>query len=572
MAATTSKVTLEGKGPVTLRPSDHIATGGEGSIYKIGDCAVKMYLDPLRMRQLGLPEKIKRLAKLVHPFVVAPRGLVLDERSEVVGHYLPFVSGGQALSIVFTKTFWDAQPFDFGKASELVDGMRQVFHHAHQNSVNLVDANELNWFAVVDNKVEPRVIDVDSWVFENDVPPSVPKMPSIRDWHGKVVSRESDWFAFAVVSFQVYSGIHPYKGTLAGFERSDLVGRMKARASVFAPGVRLNAVVRDLTKIPGALLKWYEAVFQGDERSIPPSPYDRSISAAPAARVARTIVLAAGGQLSHELIFSMINPVIRTFSCGVVQTADGTLWDLGSKRALGSRSKKCEVVRVDRGWLVGDGNSFFHVSENDATTTPLSIPVQAHRIFTSGNRMFAVIDRGLVEIKVKIFQQPIGSFGQQWGVMVNSTRWFDGLGVLDALGAMHLILPFGEDKVSTVRVKELDGMKVVAGKAGNRFASIIAVDRAGDYHKIELTFDKEYALPPKVWQGKTDSAELNLAILPKGVCATIVKDGELDLFAPTGSGVKRVEDPQIATDMLLANWGDVVVYVKNGEVWSLKLK
>ena len=43
-AAKTMQVILEGKGPVTLRPADHIATGGEGSIYKVAGMAIKMYL------------------------------------------------------------------------------------------------------------------------------------------------------------------------------------------------------------------------------------------------------------------------------------------------------------------------------------------------------------------------------------------------------------------------------------------------------------------------------------------------------------------------------------------------
>src|SRR5690349_14498498 len=103
------QVLIEGKGTVTLRPADHIATGGEGSIYKVGDLAVKMYLDPARMRQTGLPEKVKLLAGLQHPYVVAPRGLVLDSRSEPVGHYLPFVSAAHALSLVFTNDFWSKE-------------------------------------------------------------------------------------------------------------------------------------------------------------------------------------------------------------------------------------------------------------------------------------------------------------------------------------------------------------------------------------------------------------------------------------------------------------------------------
>ena len=55
-------VTLEGRGAVTLRPSDHVATGGQGAIYRIGDTAVKLYLDPVKEQQRGLPNLIARMA------------------------------------------------------------------------------------------------------------------------------------------------------------------------------------------------------------------------------------------------------------------------------------------------------------------------------------------------------------------------------------------------------------------------------------------------------------------------------------------------------------------------------
>lgn len=572
-----TQVTLEGKGPVTLRPGDHIATGGEGSIYRVGDLAVKMYLDPERQRNAGLPEKIKLLSKLQHPYVVAPRGLVLNSTAEPVGHYLPFVDKGHALSMVFTNEFWTKEGFDIRHAMQLVDGMRATVEFIHQHQALLVDANELNWFAMLNGGAEPRVIDVDSFAIGR-WPASV-IMPSIRDWNSKTFDDGTDWFAWACVTFQIYAGIHPYKGSLSGFDRGDLVGRMKARASVFMPGVKLNRAVRDFSTIPGALRKWYEAVFQSGERSAPPSPYDASVSAAPAAKTARAVTVGGGGLLVYERVYSVPKePAIRVFHCGAVLSASGLLTDSATKSSIARTTKGCEVVRVEHGWLIGDQISFRYIGEGDGLdlgsglNSMLSLQVESHQLLSYENRLFAVTDRGLVEIQVKLFgQKPIASVGNTWGIMVNSTKWFSGFGVLDAMGAMFLILPFGKESVAQLRTPELDGLRVVAGKAGNRFCSIVAVDKNGDYVKLEFTFDKDYALAPKVWRGPADSAELNLAILPKGVCATILKDGELDIFSLTGN-VRRVEDSQISTDMALANWGDTVVYIQNGDVWSVKLK
>jgi hypothetical protein len=565
------QVTLEGKGTVTLRPNDHIATGGEGSIYRVGDLAVKVYLDPDKMRATGLPEKVKLLSTLTHPYVVGPRGMALNSHSEPVGHYLPFVDNGHALSMVFTNEFWAKESFDNIQASKLVAGMREAVEFAHQHAALLIDANELNWMALLTGKVEPRVIDVDSWAIGRWGASVI--MPSIRDWNAKDFNEGTDWFAWGIVTFQLYTGIHPFKGTLAGYDRGDLVGRMKARASVFSAGIKLNRAVRDFSGVPSGLLRWYEAVFQGIERAGPPSPYDSSVTAAPAAVKMRNVTLAGGDSLVFEKILTVSASVVRVFGCGVALTSDGELIDLSSKRRIGEDAgSTSEVVRVEHGWLAGDKHGFWYLPEN-GPGVPLSLQVQSRSLVSYENRLFAVTESGLTEITARLFSgKPIASVGQTWGIMVNSTRWFSGVGVLDAMGAMYLIAPQGDSAVIQLRVKELDGFRVVAGKAGNRFVSLITIDRQGDYRKFEFTFGKDHAAPPVVWSGPADSAELNLAILPKGVCATILKDGELDIFVPSSGAVRRIEDRQIATDMALANWNNTVVFVQNGEVWSVKVK
>ncbi len=330
--------------------------------------------------------------------------------------------------------------------------------------------------------------------------------------------------------------------------------------------------MRDFALIPGPLRSWYEATFQSGQRTPPPSPSEKDVTAAPAARALRTVVVGGAGSLTFEKILSLANdPIIRTFFCGVAQGKSGSLFDLATRRQIGHARRECEVVQTDRGWVVGDAEGFRFIG-TDLKEEKLALNLRFRSILSYENRMFAVMETGLSEIKVQMFGKSIASVSNTWGIMVNSTRWFVGVGVLDAMGAMFVVAIFGADKVSTIRIKELDGMKILAGKAGNRFISLIGVDRQGVYHKFELTFDREYAAPPKVWQSVADDASLNLAILPKGVCATIFKDGELDIFVPSSGVVKHVVDKQIATDMELANWRDTVVAVQNGDVWTLKVK
>jgi hypothetical protein len=568
------KVTLEGRGTLVLRPGDHIATGGEGSVYRAGDMVVKVYTDPVRMRRDDMAGKIKLLSGMTHPFVVAPQGLVLGQGGEPLGYYMPFVSG-EPLTRVFTNDFRTREGFGDRETRQLVDRMRETVRFAHEKQATLVDANELNWLVKSGgrNGPEPRVIDVDSWAIGRW--PANVIMPSIRDWQSKGFDERTDWFAWGVVTFQVFSGIHPYKGSLDGFKRGDLEGRMRAKASVFMPGIGLNQAVRDFSSIPGPLLNWYEAAFQGSERSEPPSPFQ---TGAPTARLApvRRVVATASGMLVYDKLYDgTSDPAIRVFSCGVVMTGQGRLIDLSTKREIGRPvSRDGEVIRVEGGWLKADwkqqGGGFSFVS-NAYSETDLSVQATLYRVVRSGNRMFAVTDTGLTELVVRLFGKPVLSLGRTWGVMRHALQWFDGIGVQDALGAMYLVAPFGKESCAYVRVPELDGLKPIAAKAGHRFAAVIAADASGTYRKFEFAFDSEYR-SYTLWQGVTDDPDLNVAILPKGVCATIVDDGELTIFVPANGGMNRVKDQRVTTALALANWEDKVVYLFQGEVWQVRLK
>lgn len=569
-----TKIILDGRGPLTLRPSDHIATGGEGSVYKAAATVIKLYTDANKMQRDGMVDKIKILSGFNHDFIVAPKGLVLLPSGVPVGYYMDFVDG-EPLPRVFTNDFRKREGFTDAHASILVDHSQKIISFAHSKGAVMVDANEMNWLAVLKkrNDPEPRVIDVDAWSI-GKWPASV-IMPSIRDWHTKGFNQASDWFSWGIVTFQIYTGIHPYKGTLNGYKPNELEKRMKANASVFSPGVKLNNAVRDFSIIPGPLLDWYAATFQNGKRSIPPSPFDKGIATAQIARVLHATTTASGLLILDKLFGKADDQVIRVFPCGVVMLDSGKLIDLSKARLIGmSGFRDCEIVKTETGWLKAEINNgdikFFHINERDLKEEELALSIKGYKLFRYENRLFVVTDKGLTEVTLKILGKPIIAFGKTWGVMINSTRWFDGVGIQDTMGAAYLIAPFGESACVQIRVKELDGLKPVTAKAGSRYIVIIGLDSSGNYQKVELTFDREYG-SYKAWQSVTDSADLNIAILPKGVCAAIANDGELDIFVPTSGTLNKVQDKVISTDMALANWDDKVVYIQNGAVWSVKM-
>src|SRR3989338_8147782 len=305
-----SKVILEGRGPITLRQSDYVATGGEASIYRANATSIKIYTDVGKMLKDRMPEKMKLLSKIRHEYIMAPQGLVLDQKNNPIGFYMPFVDA-EHLARVFTNDFRQRSNFGDEEAKKLVHRMKETVQVAHDHKALMVDPNELNWLVVVKGKggPEPRVIDVDSWSL-GSWPPKV-IMPSIKDWHSKGFSVLTDWFAWGIITFQIFVGIHPYKGTVNGYQRDDLEKRMKNNGSVFTPNIGLAHSVRDFNLIPGTLLDWYMAVFQHGERSEPPSVYTLGVSANQTTR-ALHITTTSAGALIFEKLFEKINdPIVR---------------------------------------------------------------------------------------------------------------------------------------------------------------------------------------------------------------------------------------------------------------------
>jgi hypothetical protein len=572
-----TKVELEGRGILTLNPNDHIATGGEGSVYRKGDTIIKLYSDPDKMVRDGMPKKIKLLSALQHDYIVAPRGLVLDAQGMPIGYYMSYAEG-EPLSRVFTNDFRRLQGFTDADASKLAERMLQTFQFAHDRKINLVDPNELNWLALLTTKHDPKpqALDVDAWVIDGQVPAKVPKMLSIRDWHGKLVSRESDWFAWGVVTFQIYTGIHPYKGTLEGYKLSELERRMRDNTSVFTPGVRLNLAVREFSCIPQKLLRWYENTFQHCLRDIPPSPFDTTAGVPKAVQVLRAVITSSG-MLTYEKLFGDAkDAAIRVYPCGVILLQSGRLIDLVTKREIGKvTSPECEIVKINGYWLKADkvDNSltFSCIHTTNLLEQSLELNAAGKHLVRYDNRLFLVTEQGLTELQLRILGRPILSTGQTWGVMINSTRWFDGVGIQDTMGATFVVAPFSDNSVAQVRVRELDGLRPVAAKAGNRFITVIVVDRNGQYAKVDLTFDRDYKTYT-VSQEVAQTPDLNIALLPKGVGAAITDDGEITIFVPATGVANRVKDKDIATDMILGNSENTVVTIWKGEVWSLRTK
>lgn len=484
-----------------LGANDHLATGGEGAVYARGDVVYKVYLDPAKARAGRLDEKLGHLRALKRPGIAAPTGALRDSKGLFVGMTFERVEG-EALCRLFTNTWRDAHGFGVDQTRKVVAAMRDIVSEAHRQRALLVDGNELNW--LVAPNLRPTVIDVDSWQLPGF--PATAIMPSVRDPLSANFTEGSDWFTWAIVTFQLWTGIHPYKGTHPDFARTALAERMAARASVFDPRVRVPAAVRDFNDIPAALKDWYAAVFNGAERAAPPSPNAVAVPAAAPKRL--QVVQSSTATLRIEKLGHVGGRVRAAFNGFVLHEQGNELkvWDaLHRKELAGLQTGDCEALLRKHGALVrlpaGDAvwlelnPSQQRLQARLAATagSPASpLPTTSTRLWQSGNRVFGLVEgvsEGLVELDVAMLgQRLVATVKRQWPVSISSSQMLNGVLVQDCLGAPFLGVLEGEGLFQGA-APALKGYQVVDGFGLDRHNVWLTAVRKRDGQTVRLALE-----------------------------------------------------------------------------------
>src|ERR1051325_6764705 len=272
----TARYYIPSKGQLRIGKSEFKAQGGEGAVYVKGSTAFKIYADPSRCITQA---KIDELSALVQPNIIRPLELVLDSSNRPVGYSMRAVGKAHALCQLFPKAFRQRNNLTPELTLRLVRQLQTGVSHVHSRGILIVDLNEMNFLVSADFR-ELFFIDVDS--YQTPSFPATVLMESVRDRHAKAFSNDSDWFSFAVVSFQMFVGIHPFKGTYPPFQHlpdnaAKLDERMRANISVLHAGVSVPAACLPFSVIPPNYLDWYRAVFEDGKRLAPPQAVQAAI-------------------------------------------------------------------------------------------------------------------------------------------------------------------------------------------------------------------------------------------------------------------------------------------------------
>jgi len=577
---------------VSLGQREFMAQGGQGAVYVRGDVVYKIYHDPKDMIPTG---KVRELSEMTDSRIVRPQQILVDKTGAPVGYTTRLVRDAHVLCQIFPKSFRTREGVTAEAVQALVRKFQEGIQHVHSRGILVVDMNEMN-FLVGRGFDTIFFIDVDGYQTPHYPAPAL--MESIRDWSVQAQrwSTLSDWFSFAVLTFQMFIGLHPFRGRYDGGEegyRSHLPAdrpddafavtrrRMQNSISVFHPHVKYpQTAAYPLTVIPAAYKAWYEAVFQQGKRCPPPSDFGAAVIVLPVVSAMRGTTL-----LDIQEIGRFEGTITQVWSHGsnLVVATDQGIW-LNQQRVI-SASRPAAVCgftpRCNRAVVVERAAEEGH--------PPISSKVRWVNLTDQGpqrdldlstretsaydGRVYARLDDKVYEIvltdtaaDVLPSTRPIAN------VLPHATRLYPGVIFQSLLGASYVSLLIRPGVAQQIRVPELDPCRVLDMRFDHGVLMAMAM-RRGQYLRLVLRFNADGAYDVREVPNAS-LAGLNFTTLDSGVCICLNEEEKLEICSarPGSTGLKIVEDKTLCSDMLLAQHNGCLVAARGGTLYSMRMK
>jgi len=551
---------------VILTDQDFVFKGGQARIYEKNNVAYKIYINQSDM----IPEaKIQELQCLDDPRIVNPQNVLFDDRKKMVGFSMEWL-GNSCITIcrLFTNTFREDNNVENDQVIKLVENIKAGTKSVHDKKCLIVDGNEMNYMVSKDF-ITPHFIDVDCYKTPNFPPTAI--TPSIRDWTTTKLSELTDWFAFAIITFQLFIGIHPFRGGHPDYSKKDFEKRVRDCVSVFNSKVTYPPPTRDFNLIPSAYRDWYYDLFEKGRRKEPP------------------LLPGEAGVVQVEII--------------VIKSTDN--FKIEQIKKFGQTINYYHVLHGNE---IAKTKGKIHFNEEEYNVTPdvefmLTIPelepilvkIEDRRIkFHSltglkirnldikcsdkmivDNTLYLKSGGKLIEIAIDKFGDTlVPSINKGWDIGLKSSHLFSGLVYQNLLGKVYFAIPVPSKKsLMLSAIPELDEYKVVDVKHDN-MVCIVTAAKDGVYTRFIIIFAPDY----KSYKVRTiediNYSPINFVTLDNGVCIMINDDDTIEIFLNRidKDSIKKIQDPQINSSMRLCKDGTRLLFFKENKLFSIKMK
>ena len=555
-------IVVEDVGKVTLDETMYLASGGEAVVYASNDIAYKIYHNPKQMIPV---EKIQELSTIKNPNVLRPQHVIYASNGQPIGFTMDFVRNTNPICKLFTKAYKQKNGLSNEDITSFLEKMQDIIKDIHESKCLVVDLNELNVLASARNK-HPYFIDVDSYQTARFRATAI--MESIRD---RMVKNNqwtelSDWYSFAILAFNMWIGIHPFKGRHPSYKMDDLDGRMKDCISVFDKDIALPPICNNFNIIPKSHLAWFRELFVNNKRMPPPEIGDF----APVLITAFNII-SSNADFEVSLIETCPEPILDVFVFMGVNYFICKDKVFKGKAELPVDVKDCDKV------LVCESKNAFPVvcklKDNHLmveTDRGVSVgSIFANDIMYRNGHIYSVGNGKLMENTfIGLGQKTVLSSKVVGNVLDLSTKVFDGVIFQDLLGKQHITLPYEEGKCKIQHMKELDGYRVLDARSEKNYVVVMA-ERKGIYTRIVFCYNASFE---RYSVRKTENVgyeEVNMTVLPNGICV-IALDSEMQLSKD--ENVKLIANPPFNSTTKVYNQNGIVRFFEEKNICSVRLK
>lgn len=549
--------------PINLTNSDFLAAGGEGKIYAKKDVVYKI-CEPGKM----IPEgKIKELSTINDPNVIVPQDIVLDMKNNVVGYTMKYLKDTYVLGQLFAKAFRVRNNITPDAIFHLIRNMQKRIEQIHKKNILLVDLNELNF--LVDQKFkEIFFIDVNSYQTKSYKATAI--MDSIRDRHCKnnKFSEGTDWFSFAILSFQLFIGMHPFKGRHNTLKTLD--ERMLGNMPIINPTVTYpKGACQPFDVIPANYMQWYKAVFEEGKRIPPPQDVKDFIVNV----IVKNIVGSNNFDIKELFDFKEVILNYYTFANKeVVVTNESIFFNRKKMNQVKHNpfAKICFTSTLTPVCVnVKDNNLQL---TNLETGQPINCQLFVHGTMVYHGVLYAVTSDKILEVKFSEFGgNTIVSFMPVCSVLQQATKIYDGVIIQTLFDSQYISVFPKSGSCHQFALHDIKG-KIIDAKYEDQILMIISVDKTGTYHRHVYWFDNNWNKQELIVSNIVNTG-LNFTVLDNGVCILINEEEKVEIFHKNNPlNRKVIDDPVVESDMKLISQGSQTMFTRGDKLYSFSMK
>ena len=546
-------------GKISLSSNDFITKGGEGSIFGKGTKIYKIYTD----QKKTIPEgKIRELQTLAHPNILTPIEALLNNKNNIAGFTMKWQKDTIPLCKLFTNDFRKRKNINKTQTVELIKKIQETINFIHSKKCLIVDGNELNYLVSDHNFNIPYFIDTDS--YQTPTYPATAIMPNIRDYHNNSFSEGTDWFSFAIISFLVFVGIHPFKGSYPGYAKYDLQKRMMDNKSVMNKKATIPKTARDFSYIPNSFYKWYIDLFEKGERKAPPCLSSGFMITIPKQYKAGEDKFNIKEIASYgtDILYYQYNVV----KLGKEAIIDSTKYICGLNEEIIVTKRKSIPIFID----IHDNK--LNLRSDSAPIFNIEIGCTDKMIIE--NILYLKNEDKLLEVSFndggkKIFP----CIENVWPISPNASTLYSNVIYQNTLDKSYLIIPSPPSRCHYIQVKELDGYKIIDAKYSKSICCLIA-HKNNQYDRIILRFDANFANYDCRIIKDIDYLEINFIVKNNGVVAFIQDETTMEIFSNkiNNKNITKIENANLPMPLKLCTDGNRVMFFKENKLFTISMK